>query len=221
MSNRTLGLPDPVHAYLLQHSEAEPPVLAQLREETATMAMSMMQIAPEQGHFMALLLQLMGARKVLEIGVFTGYSSLAMALALPPSGQLVACDISEDWTSVARRYWALAGVADKIDLRLAPALETLDRLVAEGQSGSFDFAFIDADKTAYLNYYERCLALVRPGGLIAIDNVLWNGSVADPSVDDEDTRAIRSFNQFIAADDRVTHSIVPIADGLTLALKRG
>ena len=221
MSNRTLGLPDPVHAYLLQHSEVEPPVLAQLREETATMAMSMMQIAPEQGHFMALLLQLMGARKVLEIGVFTGYSSLAMALALPPSGQLVACDISEDWTSVARRYWALAGVADKIDLRLAPALETLDRLVAEGQSGSFDFAFIDADKTAYLNYYERCLALVRPGGLIAIDNVLWNGSVADPSVDDEDTRAIRSFNQFIAADDRVTHSMVPIADGLTLALKRG
>ena len=221
MSNRTLGLPDPVHAYLLQHSEPEPPVLAQLREETATMAMSMMQIAPEQGHFMALLLQLMGARKVLEIGVFTGYSSLAMALALPPSGQLVACDISEDWTSVARRYWALAGVADKIDLRLAPALETLDRLVAEGQTGSFDFAFIDADKTAYLNYYERCLALVRPGGLIAIDNVLWNGSVADPSVDDEDTRAIRSFNQFIAADDRVTHSMVPIADGLTLALKRG
>ena len=221
MSNRTLGLPDPVHAYLLQHSEPEPPLLTQLREETGTMAMSRMQIAPEQGQFMALLLQLMGARKVLEIGVFTGYSSLAMALALPPSGQLVACDISEDWTSVARRYWALAGVADKIDLRLAPALETLDRLVAEGQTGSFDFAFIDADKTAYLNYYERCLALVRPGGLIAIDNVLWNGSVADPSVDDEDTRAIRSFNQFIAADDRVTHSMVPIADGLTLALKRG
>jgi caffeoyl-CoA O-methyltransferase len=179
-----------------------------------------MQIAPEQGQFMALLIQLLGATKTLELGVFTGYSSLCVALALPPNGKIVACDVSKEFTNVARRYWQKAGVADKIDLRLAPALETLDWLLADGQAETFDFAFIDADKQNYTGYYERSLQLVRPGGLIAVDNVLWSGRVADPSVQDNSTIAIRTFNEKLLQDQRITLSLVPIADGLTLALKR-
>ena len=169
---------------------------------------------------MALLVQLLSARKTLEVGVFTGYSALCVALALPEEGKVVACDISEEYTAIARQFWQEAGVADKIDLRIAPALETLDHLLAEGQANSFDFAFIDADKSNYGNYYERSLQLVRPGGLIAIDNVLWSGRVADPQVDDNRTAAIRAFNQHLHQDQRVSLSLVPIADGLTLALKR-
>jgi caffeoyl-CoA O-methyltransferase len=169
---------------------------------------------------MALLVQLIGASKTLEVGVFTGYSSLRVALALPPNGKIVACDVSEEYTAIARRYWESAGVADKIDLRIAPALDTLDELLAAGQAGTFDFAFIDADKRNYEGYYERSLQLVRPGGLIAIDNVLWAGRVVDSQVQDNQTNSIRAFNEKLYEDERVTLSLVPIADGLTLALKR-
>ena len=172
MSNKTFTVPEPLYDYLLSASLREPELLRRLRDETARDPMARMQISPEQGQFMALLVQLMGARRALEIGVFTGYSSLSVALALPPDGELVACDVSEQWTAVARRYWAEAGVADKIDLHLAPALDTLDTLLDEEQAGSFDFAFIDADKQSYERYYERALALLRSGGLIAVDNVL-------------------------------------------------
>lgn len=220
MSNKTLGLDDRLHNYLLSVSLREPAVLAQLRQETAQQPMSQMQIAPEQGQFMALLVQLMGAKKTLEVGVFTGYSSLVVALALPPDGQVIACDVSEDYTAIARRYWQQAGVSHKIDLRIAPALETLDTLLTQGQANTFDFAFIDADKSNYDNYYERALQLVRSGGLIAIDNVLWSGRVADPEVQDTRTQHIRWLNQKLQRDERVTISVVPIADGLTLALKR-
>lgn len=216
----TLGLDNQLYDYLLSVSVREPEVLRQLREETAQHPYAMMQISPEQGQFMALLVQLISATKTLEVGVFTGYSSLCVALALPPTGKIVACDVSEEYTSVARRYWQAAGVADKIDLRIAPALKTLDQLISAGQAETFDFAFIDADKGNYLHYYERSLQLVRPGGLIAIDNVLWSGRVADSQVQDESTQAIRDFNEKLHDDERVTLSLVPIADGLTLALKR-
>jgi predicted O-methyltransferase YrrM len=220
MSKKTLGLDNQLYDYLLSVSLREPDVLRQLREETARLPMAMMQIAPEQGQFMALLVQLLGATKTLDIGVFTGYSSLCVALALPPQGKIVACDISQEDTAVARRYWEVAGVADKIDLRLAPALETLDQLLATGQAGTFDFVFIDADKRNYEEYYERSLQLIRPGGLIAIDNVLWSGRVADLQVQDARTQLIRAFNEKLHQDERVSLSLVPIADGLTLALKR-
>jgi predicted O-methyltransferase YrrM len=220
MSNKTLGLNQQLYDYLLAHSLREPEILQQLRQETTQHPLCEMQIAPEQGQFMALLVQLMGAKRALEVGVFTGYSSLCVALALPPSGQLVACDVSEEFTAIAQRYWQKAGVADKIDLRIAPAMETLDQLLATGQAGTFDFAFIDADKSSYDGYYERSLQLVRPGGLIAIDNVLWSGDVADPKVQDTRTNALRDLNQKLHQDQRVTLSLVPIADGLTLALKR-
>jgi predicted O-methyltransferase YrrM len=178
-----------------------------------------MQISPEQGQFMSLLVQLIGAKKALEIGVFTGYSSLVVALALPPEGKMVACDVSEEYTSIARRYWEQAGVADKIDLRIAPAIATLDKLIAAGETDTFDFAFIDADKSSYDDYYERALKLIRPGGLIAIDNVLWSGLVADSKIQDNRTKKIRALNEKIHQDERVTISMVPIADGLTLARK--
>jgi predicted O-methyltransferase YrrM len=217
---KTTPINDRLYEYLLSVSVREPDVLRQLREETAQMPMSAMQIAPDQGAFMALLVQLIGAKKALEVGVFTGYSSLCVALALPPEGKIVACDVSQDYTDVAQRYWQLAGVDPKIDLHIAPALETLDRLLAQGQAGTFDFAFIDADKGNYDSYYERSLQLIRPGGLIAIDNVLWSGSVADSQKQDEDTLAIRALNTKLHQDERVTLSLLTIADGLTLALKR-
>lgn len=207
-------------AYIRRVSLREPDVLSRLREETASHPRVSMQISPEQGQFLALLIHMLGARRTLEIGVFTGYSSLVVALALPEDGRVIACDVSEEYTSVARRYWREAGVEGKIDLRLRPALETLNNLIALGQAGSFDFAFIDADKENYGNYYERCLTLVRPGGLIAVDNVLWSGRVIDAADEDADTRAIRAFNQKLLADERVWLSLLPIRDGVTLAVKK-
>ncbi|QJB44102.1 class I SAM-dependent methyltransferase [Dolichospermum flos-aquae] len=219
MSKQTLGLEQSLYDYLLSVSLREADILTQLRQETAQMPMSQMQISPEQGQFMALLVKLIGAKKTLEVGVFTGYSSLVVALALPADGKIVACDVSEEYTSVARRYWQDAGVADKIDLHIAPALETLDKLLTAGETGTFDFAFIDADKSNYDNYYEQCLELIRPGGLIAIDNVLWSGKVADTEIQDNQTNKIRALNRKLHQDSRITLSLVPIADGLTLAMK--
>lgn len=220
MSNQTFGLEPQLYHYLLSVSLREPEILHQLRQETAQHPQGQMQIAPEQGQFMALLLQLMGAKKVLEVGVFTGYSSLCMALALPELGRIIACDVSEAYTKIARRYWQTAGVAHKIDLRLAPALDTLAQLLAQGEAETFDFAFIDADKSNYERYYEQALQLIRPGGLIVIDNVLWSGRVAEPANQESLTLAIRSFNEKLRTDQRVNLSLVSIADGLTLALKR-
>ena len=220
MSTISLGLSDDLHDYLVSVGVREPEILRRLRDETAPLPMHQMQIAPEQGAFMGLLVELLGARRCLELGTFTGYSSLAVALRLPPDGQIVCCDVSEEWTSVARRYWAEAGVADKVDLRLAPALETLDALIADGQAGTFDFAFLDADKELYPYYYERILQLLRPGGLLAIDNVFASGAVADPTNDDPRILAIRRLNDLIATDERVSVSMVPIADGLTLVRRR-
>ena len=219
MSNRSFGLPDPIYDYLLSVSLREPEILKRLRAETAQLPMGAMQIAPEQGQLLSLLVQALNPKRCLEVGVFTGYSSLVVALALPQEGHITACDVSEEWTTIARRYWKEAKVEHKIDLYLAPALQTLDRLVAHGQAGSFDFAFIDADKENYWGYYERALALLRPGGLIAIDNTLWSGRPADPKLDDPGTRAIRAFNQRLSKDSRVRISLVPIGDGMTLALK--
>jgi predicted O-methyltransferase YrrM len=219
MSNRSISLTDSLYEYLLSVSLREPPLLLQLREETAALPTRSMQIAPEQGQFMVLLLRLMGAKRCLEVGVYTGYSSLATALALPADGRIVACDISAEWTSIARRYWLAAGVAHKIDLRLAPAVETLDGLVAAGQASTYDVAFIDADKSGYLAYYERALLLLRTGGLIVVDNTLWSGRVADPEFADEDTVALRHFNECLHRDERVELSMVPVGDGLTLARK--
>jgi predicted O-methyltransferase YrrM len=219
MSKQTLGLENHIYQYLLSVSIREPEVLTKLREETAKHPRNIMQISPEQGQFMSLLVQLIGAKKALEIGVFTGYSSLVVALALPPEGKMVACDVSEEYTSIAHRYWEQAGVADKIDLRIAPAIATLDKLIAAGETDTFDFAFIDADKSSYDDYYERALKLIRPGGLIAIDNVLWSGLVADSKIQDNRTKKIRALNEKIHQDERVTISMVPIADGLTLARK--
>lgn len=221
MSNRSIVLTDSLYEYMNDVSLREPPLLLALREETAELTQRSMQISPEQGQFMALLARLILARRCLEIGVFTGYSSLATALALPDDGRIIACDVSEEWTAVARRYWKRAGVDHKIDLRLAPATETLDALVAEGHGGTFDFAFIDADKTNYLAYYERTLALLRKGGLALIDNTLWSGRVADPEVADADTAALRHFNEVLHRDERVDLSLLPLGDGLTLARKRG
>lgn len=209
-----------LHGYLLKTTLREPELLLRLRQETAALPSGGMQISPEQGQLMGLLVELVGARRALEVGVFTGYSSTVVALALPPDGTLVACDVSEEWTGVARRYWREAGVEGKIELHVAPALQTLDTLLARGQGGSFDFAFIDADKTGYDAYYERCLSLLRPGGLLAVDNVLWSGAVADESDQREATRAIRALNVKIAADARVTASLIPIGDGLYLTRKR-
>jgi len=220
VSNATLGLPEELHAYLLDMGVREPDLLRQLRDETAAMPEHDMQIAPEQGALMALLVELTGARRCLEVGTFTGYSSLSVALALPADGRLVCIDLSREWTDVARRYWAQAGVEDKIELRLGPALDTLDAMVAEGQAGTFDFAFLDADKDNYPAYADRILTLLRRGGLMAIDNVFWGGEVAQPEVDNVSVRGIRELNRILASDERVSLSMVPIADGLTLARKR-
>ncbi len=220
MSNTSAFVQEDIHNYILSVTLREPELLQRLREETASHPLSRMQIAPEQGQFMALLVQMLGAKKTLEIGVFTGYSSLSVALALPPDGKIVACDVSEDWTNVARRYWKEAGVEHKIDLHLAPAVETLSQLLADGEAGTFDFAFLDADKDNYDTYYELLLPLLRPGGTIAIDNVLWSGRVIDSEVNDADTVALKELNQKLHHDERISLSMLPIADGLTLAVKR-
>ncbi len=220
MANRSLDLNDALYDYLIANSLRDEPILARLREETAALPLGRMQIAPEQGQFMALLAELTATRRYLEVGTFTGYSALSVALALPPDGSVVACDISEEFTAVGQRYWREAGVADKIDLRIGPAIETLDALIAEGREGHFDFAFVDADKENYDGYVERALVLLRQGGLLAVDNVLWGGSVADPARRDTDTEAIRALNAKLHRDERVTLSLVPIGDGLTLARKR-
>jgi predicted O-methyltransferase YrrM len=220
MSNRTLALNNRLYDYLLNVSLRESDTLRRLREETSSDRLSNMQIAPEQGQFMGLLVELMGATRALEVGTYTGYSALCVAKAMPEEGRLICCDISEEWTSVARRYWSQARVDHKIDLRLAPALETLDGLLSEGLSGEFDFAFIDADKHNYWAYYERCLALLRQGGLIVVDNTLWGGDVAEPENKEPDTESIREFNRKLYRDERIALSLVPIGDGLTLARKR-
>jgi predicted O-methyltransferase YrrM len=220
MSDYTLNLTPSVYQYLLQNSLREPDVLQKLRAQTQTMSTRKMQISPEQGQFMQLLVQILNAKKTLEIGVFTGYSALAVALALPSDGKVVACDLNVEWTKIAKRFWEEAGVADKIDLRLAPALDTLQNLLDQGEAGTFDFVFIDADKKNYSAYYEKSLALIRVGGLIAVDNVLWDCDVADSAINDENTIAIRELNTKIHTDERVTLSMLPIGDGLTLARKK-
>ncbi|BAZ00410.1 O-methyltransferase family protein [Tolypothrix tenuis PCC 7101] len=218
--SKTLHLPNELYQYLLSISLREPELLFKLREETTRHPRANMQVAPEQGQFLGFLVKLIGAKKTLELGVFTGYSSLSVALALPPEGKIIACDVSEEFTSIARRYWQAAGVAEKIDLKLAPAIETLDKLLAADEAETFDFAFIDADKENYYAYYERLLKLIRPGGLIAIDNVLWSGRAANADVQDSATNAIREFNSKLHQDDRIDLSLISIADGLTLAIKR-
>jgi caffeoyl-CoA O-methyltransferase len=220
VSLRSIGLDEKLYEYLLDVSLREPEVLRRLREETAERDNASMQIAPEQGQFMALLVRLIGAERTLEIGTFTGYSALAVALALPPHGRVTACELSEEYAAVARRWWAQAGVAERIDLRVGPADETLDRMLEDGLGRRYDFAFIDADKQGYVGYWERCLRLVRQGGLIMVDNVLWDGRVVDPGNTEESTRAIRAFNERVRGDDRVDLSLVPIGDGLTLARVR-
>jgi len=220
MPSKFISLDQRLYDYVLSSSLRESPALAQLREETASLPMAAMQIAPEQGQFMAMLIKLMGARRVIEVGVYTGYSALAVADALPDDGLLIACDINADTAVIAQRYWQQAGVAHKIDLRLAPAAQTLQALLDERQAGSFDFAFIDADKTAYRDYYELCLALLRPGGLIVVDNVLWSGAVLDAQTDDDDTRAIQHLNAQLLDDQRIELSMLPVADGLSLIRKR-
>lgn len=222
MSNspRNLPIDERTYRYLISTSVREPETARRLREETQQLQNAQMQIGPDQGQFMQLLVQVLRARKTLEVGVFTGYSALWVALGLPAEGRIIACDVSEEYTAVARRYWKQAGVDKKIDLRLAPALETLDQLLEGGEAGTFDFAFIDADKTNYDNYYERSLQLVRAGGLMAIDNTIWSGRVADPNVQDKDTVAIRQLNEKLFGDERVTLSMLTVGDGLTLAMKR-
>ena len=220
MSRQTLGLPDDLHEYLLSVSLRESDVMRRLREETAEHPRAHMQIAPEQAQFLQFLVQLVGARRVLEIGVFTGYSALAVAEVLPPNGEIVACDISEEYTEVARRYWREAGVDNQIDLRIAPANDTLAALLDDDQAGTFDFAFIDADKESYDTYYEQSLKLLRPGGVIAIDNVFRGGRVTEPAPDDESVMVVRDLNEKLHTDERIELTVLPLADGVTLAMKR-
>ena len=219
MSSRTLRMNDAIDAYLRRVSVRDTDVQRRLREETAALDQAGMQICPEQGQLMHMLAGLVGARRAIEIGVFTGYSALCVALALPEDGELVACDVNEEWTTIARRYWSEAGVASKIRLRLAPALDTLDALIGEGRGGEFDMAFIDADKTSYGLYYERCLELLHPGGLVLVDNVLWSGKVADENDRSEDTVALRAFNAKLRDDARIDLCMLPLGDGLTIARK--
>jgi predicted O-methyltransferase YrrM len=219
MSRIHTPLTDELTDYIRQVALREPEALRQQREATDQHPRASMQTSPEQGQFLHLLTRLTGAKKTLEVGVFLGYSSTWVALALPAGGKIIACDQSEEYTKEARQLWRAAGVEDKIELRLGPALDTLDALIAAGNGGTFDFAFIDADKANYANYYDRAMLLVRPRGLIAIDNVLWDGNVIDPAKTDADTEAIRAFNRKLRADKRVTLSLVPLGDGLTLACK--
>lgn len=219
MSSTNYLLQDKIYAYLIAASLREPPILKRLREETAKLPMSIMQVAPDQGQFMSFLVKLTGVCKAIELGVYTGYSSLAIALVLPPDGRLIACDINDEYTSVAKRYWDEAGVAQKIDLRLGPALDTLNELIEAGEAGSYDFAFIDADKVEYAEYFEQCLHLLRVGGLILVDNVFGFGKVFNESNTDEAVQAVCAFNKKLLNDDRVDISMMPIGDGLTLARK--
>ncbi|MEC8868337.1 MAG: class I SAM-dependent methyltransferase [Pseudomonadota bacterium] len=221
MSSRTIELTESVYSYLLQSGIQESSIAYELRVKTQeSTPWHMMQISPEQGAFMALLVRLIGAKKTIEVGTFTGYSALVVAEALPEDGRIIACDVSEEWTSIARDFWERAGLRNKIDLRLRPATETLDEIIDQGGADSFDFAFIDADKANYDDYYERCLVLLRPGGLVGIDNVLWGGRVADDTANDDDTVAIRALNEKVRTDQRVSATILPIGDGLTLAIRR-
>ena len=220
MTSRSIGLDEALYQYLLAHSLNEHPLLAELRAETAEMSEANMQIAPEQGQFMAMLARMLGARRYLEVGTFTGYSALAVTMAMPDQSQTVCLDVSREWTEIAQRYWIRAGLADRIDLHLRPAAETLRQLIDDGWSGDFDLAFIDADKSGYIEYYEHCLQLVRPGGLILIDNTLWDGEVADPANQQPETQAIRAFNRHARQDERVDLSLIPLGDGLTMARKR-
>jgi predicted O-methyltransferase YrrM len=217
---RAITMNDTLYRYLVDHSLRDHPVLRELREETAKLPHAVMQIGPDQGQFLAMLAKLTGARRCLEIGVFTGYSSLAVAMALPEDGTILALDVSEEWTAIARRYWKKAQVEKKIDLRIGPALSTLDTLISLREFGRYDFAFIDADKGSYLAYYERCLELVRSGGLIVVDNTLWSGRVADPANKDADTVALRAFNEALHHDERIDLALLPVGDGVTLARKR-
>lgn len=219
MSNRTLSIDDRIYDYLCDVSIQEPELLRQLREETAELEYSVMQISPEQGQFMSLLIKLMGAQRALEIGTFTGYSSICVASAMPENGKLICCDISPQWTEMAERYWAQAGLENKIDLYTQPAEQTLQMLLDDGAEKTFDFIFIDADKQNYIKYYEMSLRLLRKGGIMAIDNTLWSGAVADPENTEPGTRAIRRFNDMLKQDVRVTQSLLTIGDGLTLILK--
>ena len=219
MSNRTLSIDDRIYGYLCDVSINEPELLRQLREETSQIEYAVMQISPEQGQFMSLLIKLMGAKRAIEIGTFTGYSSICIATAMPADGKLICCDISPQWTDIAEKYWAKAGIEDKIELYSQPAVQTLQMLLDEGVDKSFDFVFIDADKQNYILYYEMALRLLRKGGMIAIDNTLWSGAVADPDNVEPGTRAIRRFNEMVKQDDRVSKSLLTIGDGLTLILK--
>ncbi|MEO8667025.1 MAG: class I SAM-dependent methyltransferase [Bauldia sp.] len=220
MSKGTIGLDGALNDYLVRHQPPEHPVLREIREATLKVGNAGLQIAPEQGHFLAFLAKLAGARNALEVGTFTGYSALAVMLAMPPDGTLTACDVSKEWTDVARRFWAKAGVADRIALRLGHAADTLAALEKEGAPGRFDFAFIDANKTGYDGYYESALRLVRPGGVIVVDNVLWGGAVADAKARDADTSAVRALNKKIAADERVDRVLVPVGDGMMVVRRR-
>jgi caffeoyl-CoA O-methyltransferase len=217
VSNRTIRLDERTYEYLLAHSLREDPALAKLRAETASHPKVNMQIAPEQGQFMQMLVRLTGARRAIEVGVFTGYSSLAVMLAMPPDGRLLALDVSEEYTAIASRHWQAAGVADRVELVIGPAQDTLDARIRAGEAGQYDFAFIDADKTGYLAYYERLLKLLRPGGLIVVDNTLWSGEVANPGNREADTMALRKFNDALHKDPRVDLALLPVGDGLTLA----
>lgn len=220
MSRAMTPVDDRLYQYLVNHSVREPDVLKALRDETHQLGgAAAMQICPEQGQLLAMLVQMIGAKRIIEIGTFTGYSSTAMALALPDDSHLTCCDVNDEWTTIAKKYWQQAGVADKVSLKLAPALETVDALIANGQQNSFDLAFIDADKANYSNYYEGCLKLVRPGGLICVDNVLWDGLVADPEITNNQTTSIRALNTLIANDNRVMPMILAIGDGMTVCLK--
>ncbi len=220
MSRNSLRIDHALEDYLESLLPEEPALLARLREQTAQLEAAGMQIGRDQGHFMCFLLRCLGAQRTIEVGVFTGYSTLITALALPATGRIVACDINRQWAETAQRYWHEAGVTDKIDLRIAPAGDTLDAMIESGETGSYDFAFIDADKTGYDGYYEQCLTLLRPGGVIAIDNALWNGAVTNPHDDTDDTRAIRALNEKISRDPRVEAYLAPVGDGIHLVWKR-
>ena len=220
MTDRRLQITDEIHRYLVDHSVREPDVLARLRAATASLPQAGMQIGPEQGQLMALLAKLVGAKRCIEVGVFTGYSSLAVALALPEDGRILACDVSEQWTAIARRFWREARVEHKIELKLQPAVRTLEESLAAGEAGRYDFAFVDADKPAYDSYYELLLQLLRPGGLMALDNTLWSGAVLDPNEREPNTVALRALNDKLHRDERIDLSLLPVGDGLTLARKR-